>query len=427
MMPRNCGWSHPRYGVETMPSLRKPRVLVFAFACSPRQGSEAAAGWGEVRALEEVADLTVLTRPHNITEIEQWRQSNEQDVEYVAVTARHLGSRGHSNPLLHLALWRAYYLRWLAEAAAVGRRMHASQPFDAIVHATLGIYWLPTPAVHMNAPSVWGPVSGAASSPPPLYRYLGVGGVLSEWAEIATARLLARTPWTRGTWRSADIRLVESESTRSRLPRALRPTTEVVARSALCSAGEIPHRPRTPLIVFSSPLERRKAPALALDAFARTPDNVRMAFIHRGPEEAALRARAERLGVAHRVEFRGKVPRDEMTATLGQCAAVVFTGLREEGGAALAEAMRGGVPVVVLGHGGAGTLARASTDTDRVAIVEPSTPRRTVRALAAAMTDFAQHLRTATHSTLADDAVVHALQAAVLRAARTAATTASAA
>jgi hypothetical protein len=403
------------------PPHKKPRVLVFAFSCSPQQGSEAGIGWGMVRALAPVAALTVLVRTPDLDEIRSWCEDHEPppDVELVGVPGPTFGSRAGRTSLVKLALWRSHYLGWLYHAARLGRQLDAEQPFDAVIHATLGIYWLPTPATDMGIPSVWGPTSGAAASPPCLYHYLGVHGVLAEWAEIATAWLFAHTPWTMRTWRRATVRLVETESTLSRLPRALRPDTEVVSRAALSSVDAIPPRPRQPFIVFLSRLERRKAPSLALDAVARAPEDVRLVFIHEGPQEQALRQKAERLGISHRVEFRGKVSRAEMRATLGECAGAIFTGLREEGGTALAEAMGGGVPVIVLSHGGARTLAEANTDPERVVMVEPSRPANTAQRLADAMTDYCRNLRSARDSFLASKPVAFAMQQAVLHAAAT--------
>jgi glycosyltransferase involved in cell wall biosynthesis len=374
-----------------------------------------------VRALAPVADLTVLTRTPDLDEITSWCNDHvpPTDVEYVGVPGPAFGRRGSHRSLLHLALWRSYYLGWLHQAARVARRLDAQRPFDAVIHATLGIYWLPTPAVDLGIPSVWGPTSGAAASPSCLYHYLGVGGVLAEWAEVATAWVFAHTPWTVRTWRRATFRLVETASTLSRLPRSLRADTEIVSRAALSSVDTIPVRERRPFIVFLSRLERRKAPSLALDAVARAPEDVRLVFIHEGPQEDALRRQAERLGIAHRVDFRGKVPRAELLATLGECAGAVFTGLREEGGTALAEAMRGGVPVVVLGHGGARALAEANTDPDRVSLVEPSTPAETAQRIADAMTDYCHNLRHARDSFLATQGIVTAMQRVMLRAAAT--------
>jgi len=69
--------------------------------------------------------------------------------------------------------------------------------------------------------------------------------------------------------------------------------------------------------------------------------------------------------------------------------AVMFTGVREEGGCALAEAMLLGAPVVVLGVGGARMIAESSTDPDRVAVVEPRSVTRVVDDLGAALARFA--------------------------------------
>jgi glycosyltransferase involved in cell wall biosynthesis len=73
-----------------------------------------------------------------------------------------------------------------------------------------------------------------------------------------------------------------------------------------------------------------------------------------------------------------------------QAGAVVFTGLREEGGLALAEAMLMGAPVIVLAHGGAGHIARSATDPSRVILVAPTTFEDTARRLGEAMTRFYQ-------------------------------------
>jgi hypothetical protein len=66
----------------------------------------------------------------------------------------------------------------------------------------------------------------------------------------------------------------------------------------------------------------------------------------------------------------------------------VFTGLREEGGASLAEAMGCGAPVVVLAHGGAATVASCTTDPSRVRLVEPGSMSQTIDRLAEAMSGW---------------------------------------
>ncbi|NNM34167.1 MAG: glycosyltransferase [Gemmatimonadetes bacterium] len=142
-----------------------------------------------------------------------------------------------------------------------------------------------------------------------------------------------------------------------------------------------------PVVVFPSALISRKCPRLALEALAHAPD-VRLQFAHGGPQESMLRRVAKRLGVADRVDFLGKVPRAELFERLAQASAALFTGVREEGGLALAEALSLGTPVVVLSVGGARTLGRAAPDPTRVALIDPYDPRGARAALGAAMVRF---------------------------------------
>ena len=95
---------------------------------------------------------------------------------------------------------------------------------------------------------------------------------------------------------------------------------------------------------------------------------------------------------------------------LTEAAAAVFTGLREEGGLALAEAMLAGTPIVVLAHGGAKLIAESSTDPQRVALIEPEDVASTARRLGEAMTRF-----TLAPPSRREPMLEHAAASAVLR------------
>jgi glycosyltransferase involved in cell wall biosynthesis len=207
--------------------------------------------------------------------------------------------------------------------------------------------------------------------------------------------------------------LVESSSTLDRLPSDIAEDARVVNRAILSHIREVPEVSRRPYVVFSSPLERRKGPRLALEALAKTKSGAKLLFIHHGPEEGSLRSRARELGVADRVEFRGRVPRDEMWSLIAGASASVFAGLREEGGCALAEAMLAGSPVIVLGHGGARLLAESHLDADRMAIIEPSSAEATIAAFAGAMDKFVTSIPQARSGYLDQESTKRELEAAV--------------
>jgi glycosyltransferase involved in cell wall biosynthesis len=149
-----------------------------------------------------------------------------------------------------------------------------------------------------------------------------------------------------------------------------------------------PSAPRQPEFLFTSALWGKKGARLALEALVSADPRVRLAFVNDGYEQPYLERAARRLGVADRVSFEGRIPREELFARMRGAAGLVFTGLREEGGLALAEAMYQGLPVVVLAHGGAGLIAAQAPDPRRVRAITPTGRRQTGRRIGQAMSEL---------------------------------------
>lgn len=367
----------------------RPRILVIAYACEPGRGSEPGAGWGIVRTLLDVADCTVLVGPEHVAGLTRWlSHAQHARLSVVEVPEPWWGPYAK----YHRLTWFPLYLLWLREARRVGRRMHGANPFHLSYHATYSAYWLPSPVTSFGIPSIWGPVGGAVVSPRSLWGVLGVRGLLGELLDAVVTRALARLPGTWLTWREASIRFVQNEATLASLPATLRPSTRVLNHATLVEAPALHRRTPRRQVLSIGPLESRKGVALAIRGLAETADDIRLVIIGDGPRRASLQALAQRLGVAHRVQFVGRVSREAVFGLLEEAAATVFTGLREEGGLALAESLSCGVPTIVLANGGAKTLAEAATDPQRVALIPPGTVAATSRAIGAAMTRFCDNL-----------------------------------
>jgi glycosyltransferase involved in cell wall biosynthesis len=93
-------------------------------------------------------------------------------------------------------------------------------------------------------------------------------------------------------------------------------------------------------------LDHQKGFDLLLEAFARLDDpDLELVLVGRGPEEGALKAQAEKLGVGNRVHFPGFV---EHPAAIVSRAEIFCLSSRWEGfGHVIVEAMAVGCPVVV--------------------------------------------------------------------------------
>ena len=368
---------------------RRYRLLVFAYACEPGRGSEPGAGWGMVRALSQVSECVVLIGPTHAEPIAEWERvhGTSEGVTFVVVPeASHptIPGRGRIG-------WFIAYLRWLRRAEATAHKLHAERAFDAVCHASYSTYWLPTPAVRLGIPCLWGPVGGAVVTPLQLWPALGLPGVGIEFLDLLVVRACAALPATRRTWADAGWRVLQNNATLSRLPARLRDRSTVL-NHALFTEIE----PRSSVLpgrhlLFVGGLQTRKGLRLVLSALAQTPPAVSLTIVGDGPERRAMERLAHRLGVVGRVEFRGHLDRAVVLGMFAEAAASVFTGLREEGGLALAEAMLCGCAVIVLDHGGPSAIMAYATDQSRVARIRPGTVAGTARRLAAAMTRFALH------------------------------------
>jgi glycosyltransferase involved in cell wall biosynthesis len=375
----------------------RPRALVFAYACEPERGSEPGAGWGVVRTLSEFAECVVLVGPEHGAALRRWETGESSpSLHFVEVSEPSWAKWAKS----HRILWFLLYLVWLRRADAVGRQLHQENPFDAVCHATYSTYWLPSPATSYGVPSIWGPVGGAVTTPLALWPILGWRGIWDEILDRLSVRIMAALPATRRTWASASVHLVQNQATVARLPEPLRSRAIVLNHSLLADVHPSPPRARAPYCLYIGALESRKGPRLAIRALAHTPEGVRLVVVGDGPERRTLERLSRRLGVAHRLELRGARPRSEVQDLFSEAAAAVFTGLREEGGIALAEALAGGIPVIVLAHGGARVLAEAAPDPERIALIEPGGVDQTARQLAEAMTRFVREPSTRSTSNL---------------------------
>ena len=368
-----------------MADSREPlEILVINYLCEPGRGSERGAGWGMLMALQALGRCTVVTAPESGDAIHRWNAENpERRIEAVTIEEPRLA------PLLKRARVGEFlvYIMWQRRASKVFGTTDRVNRFDLAWHATLSAFWLPSMATTLEIPSVWGPVGGAVTTPRRLWPLLGWKGVVVEIVDLVSVRLMSLHPWTRRTWRAATVRIAQNAETVRRLPEDLRGSTVVINHALFHDIGDeklpVQGAAPEPYVAWVSPMDSRKSPELAIRALMTTSADIGMIMVGDGPELPRMRELAETAGVGSRVTFTGRVPHDTALGIIRDARVALFTGLREEGGLALAEAMILGTPIVVLGHGGAAGIASQATDPDRVTIVAPSTLEETISAMGA--------------------------------------------
>jgi glycosyltransferase involved in cell wall biosynthesis len=330
----------------------RPRIVAFAYACEPGEGSEPGAGWRWACLLAQRADVTVLTRANNAAAIEAVQLPPHLAFEYVDLPS-------------YLRFWkrgprgaRAYYLLWQIAAVRRARSLHRRSRYDVVWHLTLANAWLGSLACLVPAPFVYGPVGGGIRFP---WRFATVVGV--RGAAFEAARDIARTaarygnPLARLAWRRAAIVIAQNEETREWFPRRVRDRAVVIPNAMIDPRGPRAAGAETKTAFFVGRLVPWKGGAVAIRAVARAA-GWRLVFYGDGRDRHRLEALARRLAVGNRIGFRGHAPRSEVFRALREEADVcLHPSLREDCGWAVAEAIAIGVPVVALGIGGPAALA----------------------------------------------------------------------
>ena len=353
------------------------KILVFAYACEPGQGSEPAVGWMWSQMLTGLGEVWVITRANNREAIEAAAAPDGVHFVYVDLPAwARFWKRGRRG--LNL-----YYLLWQIAAFRRARKLMKETSFDLAWHLTIANVWMGSVAPLTNLPAVFGPVGGGVSPPWRLANVLGVRGLAHEVAR-SIVRSLARylNLLARLTWRRSDLILVQNGETKRWLPAAHRKKTAVLPNpmvewaSREDAGGE--RWERTAL--YAGELIPLKGVALAIQTIVHLPQ-WKLIICGRGRDDARLRRLAEKLGVLDRIEFRGWVPHEELMSLMGCASVLLFPSLHDEGGFVVVEALHMGLPVVCLDRGGPPELGGTP--------VQASSPGATARALADAVEDAA--------------------------------------
>ncbi|TVP48689.1 MAG: glycosyltransferase family 4 protein [Gemmatimonadales bacterium] len=124
-----------------------------------------------------------------------------------------------------------------------------------------------------------------------------------------------------------------------------------------------------PMILTVAGLIRRKGVDTILRALGRLRDShdFTLVICGKGPETPALRKLGEELGLTDRLDFRGRVPRDQIQRYFAACDVFILASRMEAAGNVLLEAMGAGRPVIATDSGGPGEYVR----NDRTGFVIP--------------------------------------------------------
>jgi len=330
-------------------------ILMIAYSCEPHSSSEGAVGWELASRIARRHHVTLLTRPKAQADIEELRSANpdmDLEVEYhelgVLRKAKQFG----------LPVSNLRYLVWNHRLASRVEQLEKTGRFDVVHHTTWVRHWMPSAAAGARAvPFVWGPVGAAERAPWGLLRTMGWRGLGGEVMRLLGPSVLRLDPMMHRTLNRVDFAVASSRDTGRLLER--KGINHTLGPSVGFEPAVIPATaPRNNEVVSVGRLLAWKGFHLGLQAFARLEDrDLRYAVIGDGPELGRWEMLARRLGIADRVEFTGRLSREDTLLRIGGSRLLVHPSFHDSGGFVVVEAMAQGVPVLTLDIGGPSFLS----------------------------------------------------------------------
>ena len=325
------------------------KILLSSFQCVPDQGSELGNGWHWARALADCGhDVTVLTQ---LSYREQILAAGPQKIEFCFIDAPASPLHGFSPRLGMYDL----YLRW--QNAALRHVEMQSQPYDVAHHVAWGSLHLGSMLWRLPVPLVYGPIGGGQTAPTNYWRYFGRDWPTEMLRTASTGSLLKLNSRSRKTIRNSAVTLVTNSATAAACQRLGAPDIRYMLAEGLPADWLGDARPRPagiPVVLWVGRLLPRKAPTLALQAFAelRRRMPARMVIVGDGPLLTQVRKLVDRLGLAEDVQLLGRVPWDNIRSLYDSASVFLFTSLRDSSGSQFLEALSRGLPAVALDHHG---------------------------------------------------------------------------
>jgi glycosyltransferase involved in cell wall biosynthesis len=250
-------------------------------------------------------------------------------------------------------LIQARYIMWQYAAYRAAQRIIELEEIDLVHHVSWTTMTGPTLAWKLGKPFVWGSVGSGQQAPLQMRRYLGTKGWLREAVRNLQVKSVIFNPLARAAARYSSVAIASNPDTLAKLkqlgadPVILQPDA-AVGREWLALAPPAARDRDRLVIAWASRLMPRKAPRLAVEAFARLRQehDAELWFIGDGPLISECRELAAQLGVERDVRFLGWVPHGQVKRILADADIFLFTSLRDTCPMPAIEAMAWGLPVV---------------------------------------------------------------------------------
>lgn len=368
-------------------------VLLIGYACDPNKGSEEGVGWGWVQMIRRFAEVDVITADFNEPGL---RGREQAGLRFCFVKQRPWQYRPERvwrriedsalKPLMNLS-----YTLWLGQATRLAREMVRRKRYDVVHLVTYVGFRFPGRFAELGVPFVWGPIGGLENTPWRFLREMGwYGAAYYTCYNVINTLQKALLPGPRRAMRIAGQAgglIAATEGIRREIRRWYGQESEVICEigppgtvaTSISERGE-----GEPLRIAWSGLH---LPGKALPLLLRGLSGLggrldwRLTVLGSGPLTGKWQRLARELGIAGRIEWTGKLRRDEAVRRVHEAHVFAITSLKDLTSTVLLEALSQGVPVVCPDHCGFSNVVTGDCGVK----VKMESPRQLARDLAEAI------------------------------------------
>jgi len=336
------------------------RILFSSYTCKSDSGSESQTSFEIlVSTLELGHYVAIITQDKHTTDIlRQIPMRYHENLKIIGILPKKIIGSKYFNSWKFLT-----YINYLFFQNQVRRILIdlSRKDYDYVHHTSFGNIWLPIGIRNSSIPSILGPIGGLGRIPLSMWRFLGMRGISEEIAH----RLLARMGFLlfgKRTLRKASLVISANHFDKTIFSKFAKNSTvlshpiinqvaEKFSKSELSSRN---------LVVYAGRFVAWKGLAILLKSISLLPEDFELILIGSGPDFHRLKRLAQKYGVAHRVQFPGKLTRQQVLNHLSNARVVVNPSLRDSSGWLIAEAIALAKPVAGFDLNGVGSVLKIS-------------------------------------------------------------------
>lgn len=338
--------------------MKRLKVLISAYTCSPYKGSEPGVGWNFVYGISKYHEV------HVIVERKKWKKDIEKFIKENPGLEKNIKFyfiKKKRNKFLR-KIWPPsyywFYKRWQKEAFKLAVELNKKENFDLTHHLTMVGFREPGYLWQINSPFVWGPIGGLEITPWRFLTSMGLKGFI-YFAGRNILNLLQKKTLKRpknAAQRKRNMLIAATPGNANEIEKLWGKRSQII-----CEVGQVnqsktfklSHRKTNMLrIVWSGVHEPHKNLGLLLKALSKSKAEYELHIMGKGTETRKWKKLSVKLGISNKCKWHGWLEREKSFSVFNESHLFCITSLKDLTSTVTLEALSFGLPIICLDHCG---------------------------------------------------------------------------